>query len=144
MILALDLEGVLIFRAGDPRPRPGLYEFLEWARGRFARLVVFSGVAEKDFHLIARLLVESGQAPAWFAGLDFFPAHAHPEKDPLLPAAKDLSRVGDPKDVLLVEDQPRYVLAAQAGSLVRARSFYGEPDDELARIRKELELRLAP
>lgn len=68
-ILALDLEGTLISNAVSQIPRPGLYEFLQYAQEQFEQLVMFTTVDERRFRQIAALLVSEGQAPVWFSEL---------------------------------------------------------------------------
>ena len=36
-VLAMDLEGTLVSNAVSQLPRPGLYDFLEWAAATFER-----------------------------------------------------------------------------------------------------------
>jgi hypothetical protein len=69
--LALDLEGTLISNAMSQIPRPGLFEFLGRCAALFPRLVMFTTVNEDKFRQIARLLVEEGKAPAWFANIEY-------------------------------------------------------------------------
>ena len=68
--LALDLEGTLILNAASPFPRPGLFEFLEFCRSRFSRIVIYSAVDEESFRGLAAALASTGNAPAWFLGLE--------------------------------------------------------------------------
>ncbi|WP_142806923.1 NIF family HAD-type phosphatase [Stenotrophomonas maltophilia] len=70
-ILALDLEGTLISNAVSQIPRPGLYEFLQYAQGQFDQLVMFTTVDEMRFRRIAALLVSEGKAPDWFVQLAY-------------------------------------------------------------------------
>jgi hypothetical protein len=56
-ILALDLEGTLIFNAVSQFPRPGLYAFLEFCREHFERLVLYTAVRDTVGEAIVRTLV---------------------------------------------------------------------------------------
>ncbi len=104
-ILALDLEGTLIFNAISQIPRAGLYGFLEDARSRFGELVMFTTVPEDRMRSIAALLVSEGSAPAWFAQLRYVKWSGK---------TKDLSfvsaRLGE---ALLLDDHGPYVHPGQ-------------------------------
>jgi len=66
MILALDLEGTLISSAMVCWARPGLLDFLEWAKTRFPKIVIFTAVPEDIARRIPADLAELGEMPAWF------------------------------------------------------------------------------
>lgn len=61
--IALDLEGTLIKDQLDPRPRPGLYHFLNGLALIFSRIVIMTTVPEEKFREIAQQL---DKAPSWF------------------------------------------------------------------------------
>ena len=131
--LALDVEGTLIKDSLDPLPRPGLAEFLHWAYAQF-RLVIFSTLEEDRFREIAAALVAQGATPEWFPGLAYF------RKTPTDPY-KDLTRVGDPAAVWLVDDYEGYVDPAQKKRWIRIETYFdqGDADEELERVQHELQ-----
>jgi hypothetical protein len=67
-ILALDLEGTLISNAVSQIPRPGLRDFLDYARTTFDEVVLFTTVSRHMSLRIALLLAEEGHVPGWFTG----------------------------------------------------------------------------
>ena len=69
-MLALDLEGTLISNAISCFPRPGLYDFLEWANQTFSKVVIFSFVPEYRSRQLVEMLSEERSAPYWFAEVD--------------------------------------------------------------------------
>lgn len=70
-VLTLDLEGTLVSNAMSQIPRPGLHHFLSRCNELFPRVVMFTTVKEDRFRSIARLLVNEGVAPEWFAQIEF-------------------------------------------------------------------------
>jgi len=134
-ILAIDVEGTIIKDSLDPLPRPGLLEFLTWASEQH-RLVIFSTLPEKKFREIAAALVAHGAAPEWFPRLEYF------RKTPA-DSFKDLTRVGDPLRVWLIDDYEGYVDPAQRKRWIRIETYFdqGDQDEELARVRRDLEIR---
>jgi len=70
-VIALDLEGTLISSAVSQIPRPGLYDFLQWCTQTFERVVIYTSVYEEKFREIANMLVLSGEAPNWFATIEY-------------------------------------------------------------------------
>lgn len=115
-VLALDLEGTLISNAVSQIPRPGLWAFLMQCRELFPRVVVFTTVAEKRFRSVARLLVDEGYTPAWFADIEY--VHWQGE-------TKDLSFIpgASAEDALLVDDFERYVHPGQEAQWIRIDYF---------------------
>lgn len=65
-ILALDLEGTLISNAVSQIPRPGLWDFLNYAGTSFDEVVLFTKVSRPMARRIALLLTEEGRVPGWF------------------------------------------------------------------------------
>jgi hypothetical protein len=138
-VLALDLEGTLISNAMSQIPRPGLGAFLQRCRELFPRVVMFTTVREDRFRQIARLLVDEGIAPPWFADVEYI----HWRGD-----TKDLSFIGDvaPEETLLVDDYEIYVHPGQESQWVRIDYFaapYDESDAAFDRVICELQARLA-
>lgn len=137
-ILALDLEGTLISNAMSQIPRPGLFAFLQRCREMFPRIVAFTTVKEDRFRDIARLLVDEGFAPAWFADVEYIRWQGH---------TKDLSFIEDamPDQVLLVDDYEIYVHPGQESQWVRIGYFdapYDEGDAAFHSVLLELGLRM--
>lgn len=138
-ILALDLEGTLISNAMSQIPRPGLFAFLKRCREIFPRIVAFTTVKEDRFRNIARLLVDEGFAPDWFADVEYIHWQGH---------TKDLSFIegATPEQVLLVDDYEIYVHPGQESQWVRIDYFdapYDERDAAFDSVLLELELRLS-
>jgi hypothetical protein len=135
VILALDLEGTLVSNAVSVFARPGLRAFLGWAGQAFDAVVLFTSVSSARARAVAAVLAGAGSAPEWFADVAVV-AWPH----------KDLSFVGDPRVVLLVDDQAAYVTSDQCDRWVPVRPWaapYPDDDRELARLRAELERRPA-
>jgi hypothetical protein len=129
-VLALDLEGTLISNAMSQIPRPGLYEFLARCREIFPRVVMFTTVKEDRFRKIARLLVEEGVAPKWFATVEYVEWQGE---------TKDLSFVQGVSwdEVLLVDDFEKYVHPGQERQWLQVEYFdypYEASDTGLAKI----------
>ncbi len=134
-VLALDLEGTLISNAMSQIPRPGLYAFLERCAVLFPRLVMFTTVKEDKFRQIARLLVEEGMAPAWYADMEY--VHWHGE-------TKNLEFVPDASvsDIILVDDFEIYVHPGQEAQWMQIAYFdypYSEDDRGLFVMLEKLE-----
>ena len=133
-VLALDLEGTLISNAVSQIPRPGLFSFLEEASRLFPRIVIFTAVREATFRSVAQGLVDSGDAPAWFADLEYVNWHG---------TAKDLRFIKDAciEDIVLVDDFEGYVMAEQKQHWIAIKSYenpYGTDDRELLLTLEEL------
>lgn len=137
-ILALDLEGTLISNAVSQIARPGLFSFLEWCRTHSDRQVMFTTVPETVFRGIAALLVKEGEAPHWFADMEYI-AWEGP--------TKDLRYVsGDMGAALLVDDHQPYVHPGQESLWVEAPLFaapYAPEDNGLELVRQRLEGRIS-
>ncbi len=138
-VLALDLEGTLISNAMSQIPRPGLFSFLERCQALFPRVVMFTTVKEERFRMIARLLVDEGTAPGWFANIEY--VHWKGQ-------TKDLSFIPDASvsEALLVDDFEIYIHPGQEAQWVRVDYFdhpYDEGDAGLAKVLQALEQRVA-
>ncbi len=143
MILALDLEGTLITGVGDYdfTPRPGLRDFLERAARRY-EVVVFTSVWEFVARRVVEQLARDGHAPEWFARVRIFnPPYDEEER----PGKKNLRAVGPAGAVILVDDDPGFVLEDQVEEWIRIEPWWGKPgqegDWELERVRIEIEER---
>jgi len=139
-VIALDLEGTLISNAVSVFPRPGLHAFLEFCRAAFEKVVLFSTVRPERLRAITQSLCDEGSTPPWFAAV---------ERVEWSGPTKDLRFVVgfEPPEVLLVDDQERYVAPAQKGQWIPVAEFappYSSDDSELARIQNEILRRISP
>jgi hypothetical protein len=137
-VLALDLESTLVSNAVSQFARPGLHDFLAWALSSFERVVLFTSVPEARARQVLRTLVECGEAP---------PAAEHIEHVAWSGPVKDLSfvRGAAVEEILLVDDQERYVVPAQRPRWIPIAEWdapYGEEDRELERVRRVIEAHL--
>lgn len=138
-VLALGLEATLISTtATSTQARPGLYRFLECARGLFGRVVMFTSVKEGRFRQLAQRLVDDAIAPPWFAQMEFIHWSG---------PGKDLSFVigTRPEQVLLVDATGLKGRAGQDAQWVKVEPY--EPpfeayDDHLQRVLQVLVDRL--
>lgn len=138
-VLALDLEGTLISNAMSQIPRPGLHHFLSRCKELFPRVVMFTTVKEDRFRSIARLLVEEGVAPNWFAEIEFI--HWQGE-------TKDLSFIPGAQvtEALLVDDFEKYVHPGQESQWMKIDYFdypYEASDTGLSKMLALLEQRVS-
>lgn len=137
--LALDLEGTLVSNAVSQFPRPELYEFLEFCRASFPRLVIFTTVEERIFRRVAAQLIAEAVAPAWFGDLPHV-RHVAEYKDLALVPGASVARS------LLVDDMPQMVHPDQRSQYVQIAGFDGreaELDRELQRVMEVLAARQA-
>ena len=137
-VLALDLEGTLISNAVSQIPRPGLFVFLERCRALFPRVVMFTTVKEEPFRNIARLLVEEGAVPPWFADVEYVTWEGKTKDLNFIPGAFA-------RESLLVDDFEVYVHPGQESQLVKVDYFdypYDESDTALVKVLSVLEQRL--
>jgi hypothetical protein len=122
--LALDLEGTLISNAVHLQPRPGLYEFLEFCKTKFDRIVIFTAVPEVIFRNIAELLINEGSIPGWFASLEYINWTGE---------YKDLRFIPDckPEEAYIIDDMERYIPPTQKDRWIPINGFYSPyPDDD--------------
>lgn len=123
--LALDLEGTLISNAYSQIPRPGLLAFLVACAELAPRIVMFTTVPESRFREIATSLAARGEAPAWFADVEYI-AWPGPRKDLAAIPAVDLA------EVRIVDDDPeRFAVPAQLPQWIPIPCFdapYDESD----------------
>lgn len=141
MHLALDLEGTLIESVYDPKPRPGLREFLDWAGELFGpeNICLFTAVPFSAWLPVSDHLVESGAAPAWFATIRYLQAEPPAGQEGLAPV-KDLTRVhGDIEQVIVVDDFEEYILPDQRHRWIWIDERFGDDDSEFQRVRAEIE-----
>lgn len=137
-VVALDLERTLIDDALSGRPRPGLFEFVQFCLERFERVVLFTTVEEADAREVLEALVDTHAVPEEFlARLDYVPWSGE---------FKDLSFVPDvaPERVVLVDDDGGWVRQDQRDQWVEVMPWDGDPaDQELIRVRAVLDGRLS-
>lgn len=131
-MVALDLEGTLISTAISMFPRPGLRSFIAACLARFEEVVIYSSVTPSKVRTILCLLAEEGLLPDGFA-----------ERVRIIQPSgtvKDLLILGDPDDILLIDDM---ALAApgQEHRLLRIAGFeppYADTDDVLITLAAQL------
>ena len=132
--IALDLEGTLISHASSMIPRPGLYQFMQFCRENFTRMVFFSFVEQERGRQILQQMVDAATMPDWVIGAEYVTAIGGK------PGAKDLRLLGDPEDALLVDDQPHVVPLDQRARLIQIAEFKAPlgDDNELAKVQQIL------
>ncbi len=138
--IALDLEGTLISHASSMIPRQGLYQFMEFCRDSFSRIVFFSFVEQERGREVLQQMVNVGSMPGWVTEAEYVTAIGGK------PGAKDLCLLGvKPENAILVDDQPHVVPVEQRHRLIQIAEFkspYAD-DRELERVRQILEVFLA-
>lgn len=138
-VLAMDLEGTLVSNAVSQLPRPGLYDFLEWAAATFERLVLFTAVRESRARDILELLASEGSAPPWLATLEIV-AWTGSRKD-----LRHVQHVARWRDVWLLDDLEVYVVPDQRDCWIPILPFdapYPEDDAGLEAARALMVARL--
>ena len=132
-VLALDLEATLISDASTAIARPGLYEFLEFCRVTFERVVLFTTVESTDARGVLESLAKKGEVP--FALLDRL------EYIDWNGEFKDLRFIkgASPDEIILADDDEGWIHPDQENQWIPVAPFYGDPDDELSRLRREIE-----
>lgn len=130
-VIALDLEATLISDVFSQIPRPGLYDFLEFCHNWCQRVVIFTAVTDERFRQVARQLIDSKYAPAWFADIDYIAWDRE---------VKDLRFIPNAhwQNILLVDDYPAYIHPAQIKNWIEILPFespYLDSDTELMRVK---------
>lgn len=134
-VIALDLEGTLISNAVSQFPRPYLYEFLEFLRENFERIVLFTAVSQTRVKDIINNLLESRDIPEWFkTDVDYIIWTG---------IYKNLNYIPNIKlgEVLLLDDQEAYILPEQKEYWVLVPEFeypYCDTDNTLKLIIQSL------
>ena len=136
--LALDLEGTLILNAGNPIPRPGLREFLEFCRSRFPRILIYSAVDSDTFRSLALALTVDGHAPVWFGELEhcLWDYHTARYKDLRAIPGGSVDRTG------IIDDTPQAIHPDQMENWIPIQPFESvdpETDSELTRLTSVLD-----
>jgi len=129
-VLALDLEGTLISNAMSQIPRPGLFEFLRGCREMFSRVVMFTTVEEEKFREIARVLIQEGAAPSWFADIEYVNWDGDTKDLNFIPGVRA-------DEALLVDDFEGYVHPGQESQWLSVKYFehpYPESDTGLSKV----------
>jgi NLI interacting factor-like phosphatase len=121
-VIALDLEGTLIQDILEPKPRPGLYEFLSFCKGCFKRVVMMTTVPEQKFRRIALSLVQHGYAPEWLLEIEYI-AWERPYKD-----LSNIEKV-NPEQVIIVDDYEGYIHPDQKSQWLKIESFFEQEND---------------
>ncbi len=139
MVLALDLEGTLISNAVSMWPRPGLFEFLEFCRKKFERIVMFTYVDDEYVRKVANILADEGTVPEWFRSIEVVS----------WPNAKsgrwkDLAFIPNaaPEEILILDDMEDFIMPDHKSRWIAIESFeHKDPpvDRELFRVMEILE-----
>jgi hypothetical protein len=117
-ILALDLEGTLISNAVSQIPGDGLYEFLEFCKFQFKKIVMFTAVPEQKFREISRTLVSYRDVPSWFESLACIKWNPAEELKDLRKVDKNWGKV------LIVYDMEGYILPEQKCNWIKANPIF--------------------
>jgi hypothetical protein len=139
LTLALDLEGTLISNAMSCFARPGLFQFMEFCRAQFPRVVMFTFVPQERVRAIFDILISEGEVPAWVAGIEVVAWSGH-HKDLRFVTGAVLART------LLVDDHKDCVHPDQTAQWVPIAAYeppYSKEDRELERVTVALRHRLA-
>lgn len=132
-VLALDLERTLIDDALSGRPRPGLSEFLSFCDEQFGRVAVYTTVEEADAREVLTDLDRAGHLPpGLLARLEYIDWCGEYKDLAFVPSAA-------PDEVVLVDDDARWVRPDQRDHWVQVAAWDGGPDGELVRVRAVLE-----
>jgi len=136
-VLALDLERTLIDDALNARPRPGLLDFLTFCHEWFERVAVFTTVEEADAREVLQGLARLGYLPLeLLARLEYVNWWGEYKDLEFVPGTA-------PNTVLLVDDDGGWVRPDQRAQWVPVAGWDGGSDNELFRVRLELESWLA-
>jgi len=127
--LVLDIEGTLISNAVSIFPRHNLYNFLEFVKTKFDRIVVMTCLEERKFREVANILCKEGSSPKWFENLEYINWKSSNYKD-LTFVNKDIT------NLFIIDDMERYILPEQKNQWIEIRSFERpyKKDKELKRI----------
>jgi hypothetical protein len=138
-VIALDLEKTLISDARTCKPRPGLYEFLEFCCDNFERVVMFTAVYKKLFDTVIVNLVRQGHIPQVFLDrLEYVDWDGRYKDLEFIPNAM-------PAEIIFVDDDEGFINPAQKSHWIwidRYNVSSGEDDRELLRVRCLLEQKL--
>jgi hypothetical protein len=128
-VIALDLEGTLIQDMLEPKPRPGLYDFLIFCKKHFSRIVMMTTVPEGKFRKVVTSLIRQGDAPEWFSEVEYV-NWERPYKN--LRSVTDASH----NQIIIIDDYEGYIHPAQKAQWIPIHSFFEQEDDiELSRVK---------
>ncbi len=130
--LALDLERTLVNNALSGRPRPGLYEFLEFCCERFSRLVLFTTVEGSDAREVLEFLEEQHEIPSQFLDRLEYIDWSGDYKDLYFIPNCQL------EEVYLIDDDEGWIRPDQRERWIFIQGWEGGPDNEFARVRELL------
>ncbi|MFC2131595.1 NIF family HAD-type phosphatase [Bacteroidota bacterium] len=136
-ILALDLEGTLITDRITIVPRPGLYEFLEYCKSKFERIVMMTSVPLEYFLQTREHLLEIEAVPKWFIKVPYINYADFEESE--FGEFKDLRCIPESKvdEILIIDDMEWFIRNEQNQQWISITPFKGNQDDnELIKIMK--------
>jgi len=139
-VLALDLEGTLIENALSVVPRPGLFDFLEYCKAVFPRIVMMTAVDETTFEEVRAELLQKGFVPDWFGKIEYV-RWADMEASEF-GRFKDLRCIPfcDEKNAVILDDMEGYIREEQKDRWIYIRPFNVDPnDDEFDSIKKYID-----
>lgn len=144
-VIALDFEGTLVSNAISLFPRPGLFDFLEFCRVSFERIVMFTYVDENNLRRFIKILYDEGNVPEWFVNVEYVNWQDRPES--INKRYKDLTCIPDSKlaEVIIVDDMEKLFKDEHKQNLVLIESYshpYTEDDNEFERIKKVLSAKI--
>lgn len=128
-VVALDLEGTLIFTTYDPVPRPGLHEFLSFCCSEFPRVALFTAASRENAMEALQAGVDAGAIPPAFVDrLEFIEWEGE---------HKDLAFVPDcqPSEVVFVEDNADWIRPDQRDRWIAVPEFLGDEADDAVLVR---------
>ena len=136
-VIALDFEGTLVSNAVSLILRPGLYEFLEFCKANYSRIVMFTVVSKKRLYYCIDLLIQNKEIPDWFSQIEYIDWAYKPESN--FGQFKDLRCIPDAnvEEIIIIEDMPDMIVKKQIEQYIQISSFdYRNPenDTELKRI----------
>ena len=139
-VLALDLEGTLITSAVSILPRPGLYDFLEYCKNKFERIVIMTAVSLVLFEKVRAVLLEYKEVPEWFVDVEYIKFQDCEESEDGI--YKDLRCITNckPEDCIIIDDMECYIREEQKNFWIEISSYKGNTDDtEFNRIIEHLD-----
>ena len=137
--IALDIEGTLISNAVSQFPRPGLFAFLEFCRGSFDHIFIYTAVRDETCVPIVRTLIDDGFAPEWFAEIPFVQWDRFVKNLDNVPGCSNV-------ECLLLDDNRDYVVDSQLDQWIEIDKFqspYPHTDTELQRVQSVIADRLS-
>lgn len=139
-VLALDLEGTLITTAVSMLPRPGLYDFLDYCKGKFERIVMMTSVPFDWFEKVRKVLIDKTEVPQWFSKVEYISYSDCKESN--FGEYKDLRCIpnNNEDEVILIDDMEWFIRESQKDRWIEIKPYNGEEDDrEFERIKKYFE-----